>query len=126
VALNNRGVSFAYLLKRTQDFAASVEHKRKTAAWKFVPYPATWFNRDGWDDEIEAIVVTTQPGHDPKVQAEWEEANRRQQEAARAWWHKLTRDNRAIYRGGEFLNEQHEFETALREFDRAGRPGFKE
>jgi hypothetical protein len=98
VALNNRGVSFALLLKRTQKFAASVEHKRKTAAWKFVPYPATWFNRDGWTDEIEAVVATVQPGHDPKVQAEWDGRARKHAQDAYRWWAALSENERATRR----------------------------
>lgn len=71
-------------------------------------------------------VRTFQPGHDPKVQAEWDDRTRRHQQAARIYWRSLAPSVRRIVRGCQFRNEQHEFETAMRAFDETDRPGFKE
>lgn len=126
VALNTRGLSFAHLLRRTREFADSVEHKRKTAAWKFVPYPATWFNRDGWEDEIETVVKTVQHGGPSrKEQATVDDRRRREDGAAWKWWKSLDMTERLVKRArwAPSLPEDH---VMLHEFDKAGRPGFKE
>jgi hypothetical protein len=46
-------VEYDTLLERTQTFAKSVESKKGTEDWQYVPYPATWFNRGGWEDEVD-------------------------------------------------------------------------
>ncbi len=119
VALNNKGVPFGVLLKRTRAFAASVEHKRKTPEWKFVPYPATWYNREGWEDEMEQPVVTTiQPGQPSrKEQAAMNKRTRDRQDLVRLWWQSMRPEKRIELRGGPYRSEQHEFETAMRAFD---------
>jgi hypothetical protein len=37
------------ILDAVKPFAVSVSHKPK----KFIPHPATWLNRDGWNDDLE-------------------------------------------------------------------------
>ena len=44
-------VDFSTLLTATKAFAASVERRRGTIKWQYVPHPTTWFNRGGWEDE---------------------------------------------------------------------------
>lgn len=43
----------AELLAKVKAYAASVEHRRGTDEWRFVPHPATWFNGERWTDELE-------------------------------------------------------------------------
>lgn len=72
-------------------------------------------------------VATVQPGGPTlKEQAERDACILRGQQAARLWWRNLLPNDRYVYRRGEFIDEQHEFETAMQAFSRAGRPSFEE
>jgi hypothetical protein len=121
----NDTVGYAEVVRRAQvyrkmraDIEGKQPHQVKVTAAGLVK---------NWDRCKDAPAETVQPGGPSrKEQAEREDRTRRNQQAARVWWQTLTSDNRAIHRGGAFLNEQHEFEAAMREFDKAGRPGLKE
>jgi len=50
-----RGVSFETLLERTKAYAVMKAPLKDTEEWKYVPYPATWFNQDRHEDEDENV-----------------------------------------------------------------------
>lgn len=50
-ALAPASMSYHFLMERTKSFALAVESKRGTPDWEFVPYPASWFNAAGYDDD---------------------------------------------------------------------------
>jgi hypothetical protein len=52
-------VPFEELLAKTQAYAEHCRRTRKDP--QYVPYPATWFNRDGWDDPLDARPSTIAP-----------------------------------------------------------------
>jgi hypothetical protein len=65
-ALERPGVAYDWLLERTQAYVASayVQDALGTDDEKFVPHPATWFNRGHFYDEVTpARKSRTPPGH---------------------------------------------------------------
>lgn len=48
------------LLAHVRTYAESVQPLKKTDEWRFVPYPATWFNNERWKDDLDS--TATRPG----------------------------------------------------------------
>jgi hypothetical protein len=46
-------VEFKFLLRKTGEYAESVEHLKGTKQWEIVPLPVTWYGQERWDDRPE-------------------------------------------------------------------------
>jgi hypothetical protein len=54
---------YEHLLKRTREYAAAFEGSGKSL--QFIPYPATFFNQEQFNDDFSAIFPASQPAQTP-------------------------------------------------------------
>lgn len=59
----------------TDEVIAAIEQHRQSTQWQepqFIPHPATWLNRHGWDDEPEILPQNSPPVSQVKEQRQRE------------------------------------------------------
>ena len=54
-------VSFEELLEKTKRYAQNCKDIGKEM--QYIPFPGTWFNRQGWNEPLETIAINKQKGN---------------------------------------------------------------
>ena len=60
-----KGVGYTDLYAKTQKYATAVKESQKELS--YIPYPATWFNREEYNDNFETLYRTSQRNRKTKV-----------------------------------------------------------
>ena len=60
-----KGVGYTDLYAKTQKYATAVKESQKELS--YIPYPATWFNREEYNDNFETLYRTSQRNRRPRA-----------------------------------------------------------
>lgn len=60
-----KGVGYTELYAKTQKYATAVKESQKELS--YIPYPATWFNREEYNDNFETLYRTSQRNRRPRA-----------------------------------------------------------
>lgn len=60
-----KGVGYTNLYAKTQKYATAVKESQKELS--YIPYPATWFNREEYNDNFETLYRTSQRNRRPRA-----------------------------------------------------------